>query len=83
MEKLLEELKIEIINTLGLDDITPDEINPDEPLIGEGLGLDSIDTLELVVLIERKYGVKVGNIKEGREIFSSLRSMAEFIQENK
>jgi acyl carrier protein len=83
MEKLLEELKKEIIETLELDDVTPEEINPDDPLVGDGLGLDSIDTLELVVLMERKYGVKVDNIKEGREIFGSLRKMAEFIETNR
>ncbi len=82
MEKLIEELKKEIIDTLGLDDVTPEEIDINEPLIGEGLGLDSIDTLELVVLMEKKYGVKVGNIKEGREIFTSLKHMAEYIKAN-
>lgn len=83
MEQLINDLKEDIIDNLGLSDITPDEIDPAEPLIGEGLGLDSIDTLELIVLMEKKYGVKVPDIKVGREIFSSLNSMAAYIQENR
>ncbi len=82
MTKLIEELKADIIDALDLDLIS-EEINADEPLIGEGLGLDSIDTLELVVIMERKYGVKVDNIKEGRELFASVRTMAEFIEVNR
>ena len=83
MTNLIEELKVELIDTLGLSDVTPDEINPDEPLIGGGLGLDSIDTLELIVLMEKKYGVKVDNINIGREVFASLTSMAKYIEEQK
>lgn len=79
MEALIEELKVEIIETLGLDDISPEDIDPDAPLIGEGLGLDSIDTLEFIVMMEKKYGVKVPNITVGREIFASLRTMAQYI----
>ena len=82
MEKLIEDLKKDIIETLELDDITVEEIGSDDPIVGEGLGLDSIDTLELVVLMERKYGVKVENIKEGREIFASVKSMAQYIKAN-
>lgn len=83
MEQLIKDLKEDIIDNLGLSDITPDEIDPAEPLIGEGLGLDSIDTLELIVLMEKKYGVKVPDIKVGREIFSSLNSMAKYIEDNR
>ncbi len=83
MENLIQELKEDIIENIGLTDITPDDIDPNEPLIGEGLGLDSIDTLELIVLMEKKYGVKVPDIKVGRDIFTSLKSMAAFIQENR
>jgi len=81
MEQLLNNLKSQIISTLKLTDLEPDEIDVDAPLIGEGLGLDSIDTLELLVLLEKEYGVTVPDINAGRKIFSSLRAMAEYIRE--
>ena len=81
MEQLLNNLKSQIISTLKLTDLEPDEIDVDAPLIGEGLGLDSIDTLELLVLLEKEYGVTVPDINVGRKIFSSVRAMAEYIQE--
>ena len=81
MEQLLNELKQQIITTLKLSDIEPDDIDVDEPLIGEGLGLDSIDTLELLVLLEKEYGVTVPDINIGRKIFASVRAMDEYIQE--
>jgi len=83
MNELIESLKIDIIENLGLSDISPEDIDPTLPLIGEGLGLDSIDTLELIVLMEKKYGVKVPDIKVGKEIFSSLNSMAWYIEKNR
>ena len=83
MNELIEELKVELIETLGLTDVTPAEIDPEERLIGGGLGLDSIDTLELIVLMKKKYGVKVENITVGREVFASLSSMATYIKENR
>ncbi len=83
MNELIESLKIDIIENLGLSDISPEDIDPTLPLIGEGLGLDSIDTLELIVLMEKKYGVKVPDIKVGKEIFSSLNSMASYIEKNR
>lgn len=81
MEQLLNELKQQIITTLKLSDIEPDDIDVEAPLIGEGLGLDSIDTLELLVLLEKEYGVTVPDINIGRKIFASVRTMAEYIQE--
>ncbi len=81
MEQLLNALKQQIIDTLKLSDIEPDDIDVNEPLIGEGLGLDSIDTLELLVLLEKEYGVTVPDINAGRKIFASLTAMAEYIQE--
>ena len=83
MEQLIEELKKKIIVTLKLSDIEPDEIDNDEPLVGEGLGLDSIDTLELLVLMEKDYGVTVPDITVGRQVFSSMRSMAEYVNKNR
>ena len=81
MDQLLNDLKNQIISTLKLTDIEPDEIDVDAPMIGEGLGLDSIDTLELLVLLEKEYKVTVPDINIGRKIFSSIRAMAEYIQE--
>ncbi|NQU34733.1 MAG: acyl carrier protein [Bacteroidetes bacterium] len=82
MEELIEQLKVQIIEQLNLEDMEPDDINPEEPLFGEGLGLDSIDALELIVLLEKEYGIKIQNPKDGQKIFFSLKTMAEFIQEN-
>ena len=83
MEELIEQLKKQIIEQLNLEDLEPDDIDPDEPLFGDGLGLDSIDALELIVLLERQYGIKIENPKEGQKIFYSVRTMAGFITEHK
>ncbi len=82
MEELIEQLKVQIIEQLNLEDIEPDDIDPEDPLFGNGLGLDSIDALELIVLLEKEYGIKIENPKDGQKIFFSLKSMAEFITEN-
>lgn len=82
MEELINRLKSEIITSLNLQDFQPEDIDTDAPLFGDGLGLDSIDSLELMVLLERNYGIKVNDPREGRKILQSVRSMAEFIQEN-
>lgn len=79
MEELIEKLKVQIIEQLNLEDVEPDEIDAEEPLFGEGLGLDSIDALELIVLLEKEYGIKIENPKEGQEIFYSVKSLAEYI----
>ena len=83
MSNLVEELKKEIISTLKLSDIEPSDIDATEPLIGAGLGLDSIDTLELIVLMEKKYGVAVPDIKIGKDVFASVNAMAEYIEKNR
>jgi len=83
MEELIEQLKVQIIEQLNLEDIEPDDIDPEDPLFGNGLGLDSIDALELIVLLEKEYGIKIENPKDGQKIFFSIKSMAEFITENK
>jgi acyl carrier protein len=79
MEQLILELKQQIIEVLNLEGITPDDIDNDAPLFGEGLGLDSIDALELIVLMEKSYGVKLEDPKKGKEIFASIKTMAEYI----
>ena len=81
MEELVEQLKVQIIKQLNLEDIEPEDIDPDDPLFGNGLGLDSIDALELIVLLEKEYGIKIENPKDGQKIFFSLNTMAEFITE--
>jgi acyl carrier protein len=81
MSELIEKLKEEIIEQLNLEDITKEDIGDDEPLFGEGLGLDSIDALELIVLMERSYGIKIENQEEGKKVLHSVRSMSEYIQQ--
>lgn len=83
MEELIEKLKGQIIEQLNLVDVNPDEIGPDDPLFGDGLGLDSIDALELIVMLEKQYGIKIDNPEEGKQIFLSLKSLATFIEANK
>ena len=83
MDELILELKKEIINVLNLEGMTPDDIATDGELFGEGLGLDSIDALELIVLLEKNYGIKLNDPTQGKEIFKSVRVMAEFIQANR
>ncbi|MDP1622262.1 MAG: phosphopantetheine-binding protein [Bacteroidales bacterium] len=82
MDELILKLKKEVIEQLNLEETTPDDIDPDSPLFGEGLGLDSIDALELIVLLEKNYGIKIEDPKDGKKIFFSIRSMAEYITEH-
>lgn len=83
MDNLILELKEEIIKSLNLEEMTPEDIDSDAPLFGEGLGLDSIDALELIVLMERNYGIKLAKAAEGKSIFQSVRVMAEYISKNR
>ena len=79
MDELIEELKASIIEALNLEDLTPADIDADAPLFGEGLGLDSIDALELIVLMERNYGIRLKDAAAGRQLFQSVRVMAEYV----
>ena len=80
MENLPEELKAKIIRSLNLQDITPSQIDNDAPLFGAGgLELDSIDALELVVMLEKEYGIVIKDIEEGRPAFKSVNTLAAFI----
>ncbi len=83
MEQLMTELKQSVINHLKLQDVTPEQIDNDAPLFGAGLGLDSIDALELIVLLQQDYGVKIKNAEEGKSVFRSIRTMADFINQNR
>ncbi|MDR1896597.1 MAG: phosphopantetheine-binding protein [Prevotellaceae bacterium] len=80
MDELIDELKVKVVAHLNLQDITPENINPDDSLFNSGLGLDSIDVLELIVLLQQDYGIKVGSAEEGKQVFQSIRTMAEFIK---
>ena len=83
MENFIYELKKQIIEVLNLEDVTPEEIDNDAPLFGEGLGLDSIDALELIVLIDKNYGIKLKDPAAGKEIFKSINVMADYITKNR
>jgi len=83
MDALILELKNEIIKVLNLEGVNPEDISDDDLLFGDGLGLDSIDALELIVLLEKNYGIKLKDPAQGKEIFKSVRTMAEFVQANR
>ncbi|GAB6271582.1 MAG: phosphopantetheine-binding protein [Smithellaceae bacterium] len=79
VEETIRELKVKIIATLGLLDITPDDMKDDDPLVGGDTGIDSIDVLELVMMIEKDYGVKIESKELGVKVFASVRALATFI----
>ncbi len=80
---LREELKAKIIEVLNLEDVSAEEIANDAPLFGGGLGLDSIDALELIVLLDKQYGIKLADPKKGKEIFESIDTMASYIEQHR
>lgn len=83
MSQLKEDLKVQIIKHLNLVEVEPSMINDPDPLFGEGLGLDSIDALELIVLLDEQYGLKVANPEDGKQVFHSIDSLAKYIEENR
>ena len=83
MDELIYTLKQQIIEALNLEDMTPEDIDENASLFGEGLGLDSIDALELIVLMEKNYGIKLQDPSMGKEIFKSVAVMADYIQKNR
>jgi len=83
MEGLKLELKEKIIENLNLEDVSIDEIGDNDPLFGDGLGLDSIDALELIVMLDKDYGIKLSDPKEGKKIFESIEVMATYIAEHR
>lgn len=84
MEQIVQEIKEALIEALNLEDITPEEMDTEAPLFGdEGLGLDSIDALEIILILERKYGIRIVNPAEGKVIFYSVRTLADFVTANR
>lgn len=83
MEQLKLQLKQQIIEALNLEEMTPEDIENSAPLFGEGLGLDSIDALELIVLLDKQYGIRLANPAEGKAIFKSIDTIAQFVADNR
>ena len=83
MEPLLTELKTKLIDTLGLEDVQPADIGDDDPLVGGPLELDSIDVLELVVLLEEDYGATIPDKETGQRVFRSVRTLAAYVLEQR
>ncbi len=81
--ELKQQLKKQIIEFLNLTSLNPDDIKDDEPLFGEGLGLDSIDSLELIVLLNKEYGITIQDPKEGRKILTDVNTMTGYIEKNR
>ena len=82
MEELINELKVRIVDILDLTGASPTTMDVDGPLVGGALGLDSIDVLEMVIMIEKDYGVRIDNRELGEKVFASLRTLATYIHEN-
>ena len=83
MEALIAELKVKIIGVLSLLDVTPEDIGDDDRLVGGELGIDSIDVLELVLMLEKDYGVKIESREMGMDAFASVRAMAGFVEKKR
>ena len=81
--QLREQLKTQIIKFLNLTDLTPADIKDNEPLFGDGLGLDSIDSLELIVLMKKEYGIDIRDPREGRKVLTDVATMADYIAEHR
>lgn len=83
LQGIRSELKVKLIESLSLEDITPEEITDDMPLFGEGLGLDSLDAVEIIVLLQRHFNVDVEDAQKSREIFRSVNTLADYIYQKK
>jgi acyl carrier protein len=83
LNELVAELKVKIIQTLGLMDVKPEDIKDDAQLVGGDTGIDSIDVLELVMMIEKDYGVKIESKELGAKVFASVLALATYILDNR
>ena len=84
MDQLINELKLQIKEALNLEELTMEEVDENAPLFGEdGIGLDSIDVLEIIVLLEKQYGIRLNNPAEGKAIFQSVNTIAQYVQANR
>lgn len=84
MEQLINDLKLQIKEALNLEELSIEDFDENAPLFGEeGIGLDSIDVLEIIVLLEKNYGIRLANPKEGKAIFHSIRTIVEYVQANR
>ncbi len=83
MDGLIDKLRTELIEQLNLEDMEPGDIETSSPLFGDGLGLDSIDALEIIVLLEKEYDIKISDPREGKEIMYSVETLANFIESQK
>lgn len=82
-EEIIEKLKVQIIETLNLEDMEPSDIGAENALFGDdGIGLDSIDALELIVLMNKEYNIQIADPEEGKNVFHSVKTMADYIQAN-
>lgn len=81
LTEIKEKLKVVLVDDLNLEDITPEEISDDEPLFGDGLGLDSLDAVEMVVIVQKHFGVEIKDMEEGRPALQSVQALANFIIE--
>jgi len=79
LAQIKKELKEMLVRDLSLEGVDPGKIKDEEPLFGEGLGLDSLDAVEIVVLLKRNYGLEIRNMEQGREIFRSINTLADFV----
>lgn len=83
IQELKQQLKKQIIEFLNLTPLTPEEIKDDQPLFGDGLGLDSIDSLELIVLLKKEYGIFIQDPKEGRKVLANINTMVDYIAQHR
>jgi acyl carrier protein len=84
MDELIKQLKEQIIDVLNLEEMTPNDIDDQASLFGEdGIGLDSIDALELIVLLEKEYGIRLANPSQGKAIFKNVATIADFVSKNR
>ena len=80
MDKLMTDLKRQIVEQLNLQHVKPEDIGDDQPLFVDGVGLDSIDALELIVLLQQQYNIKLNNAEDGPKVFQTVRTMADYIK---